>query len=98
MVECVAGRRQASNMFTAEQRAHVRQRILALAQSDPRVTAGALTGSMAFGGGDRWSDIDVAFGIASGIRPEAVLADWTAVFAREWGRSEERRVGKECRS
>ena len=72
-------------MFTAEQRAHVRQRILALAQSDPRVTAGALTGSMAFGGGDRWSDIDVAFGIAKGITPEAVLDDWTAVFAREWG-------------
>jgi predicted nucleotidyltransferase len=72
-------------MFTAEQRDHVRQRVLALAQADPRVTAGALTGSMAFGGGDRWSDIDVAFGIAQDIPPEAVLDDWTAVFAREWG-------------
>ena len=72
-------------MFTAEQRDHVRQRVLALAQSDLRVTAGALTGSMAFGGGDRWSDIDVAFGIAEGITPETVLEDWTAVFAREWG-------------
>src|SRR5438270_13266306 len=72
-------------MFTAEQRDHVRQRVLALAQSDTRVTAGALTSSMAFGGGDRWSDIDVAFGIAEGITPEAVLDDWTAVFAREWG-------------
>jgi hypothetical protein len=72
-------------MFTVEQRDQVRQRVLALAQSDPRVTAGALTGSMAFGGGDQWSDIDVAFGIAVGIPPEAVLDDWTAVFAREWG-------------
>jgi hypothetical protein len=72
-------------MFTAEQRDHVRQRVLALAQSDPRVTAGALTGSMAFGGGDRWSDIDVAFGIAEGITPEAVLDDWTQVVAGEWG-------------
>src|SRR5438105_13608124 len=72
-------------MFTAEQRDHVRQRILALAQSDPRVTAGALTGSMAFEGGDRWSDIDVAFGIAEGITPAAVLDDWTHVLAREWG-------------
>jgi len=53
-------------MFTAEQRDHVRQRILELAKTDPRVTAGAFTGSMAFGGGDRWSDIDVAFGIAEG--------------------------------
>ena len=72
-------------MFTAEQGDHVRQHVLELAQSDPRVTAGALTGSMAFGGGDRWSDIDVAFGIAEGITPEAVLDDWTHVFAREWG-------------
>src|SRR6266699_1967816 len=85
MVGFVAGRRKELTMFTAEQRDHVRQRVLALAQSDPRVTAGALTGSMAFGGGDRWSDIDVAFGIAEGITPEAVLDDWTAVFAREWG-------------
>jgi len=72
-------------MFTAEQREQVRQRVLELAQSDPRVIAGALTGSMAFGGGDEWSDIDVAFGIAEGITPEAVLDDWTHVLAREWG-------------
>lgn len=72
-------------MFTAEQREQVRQRILEVARADPRVIAGALTGSMAFGGGDRWSDVDVAFGIAEGITPEAVLDDWTAVLAREWG-------------
>src|SRR6266567_5576100 len=85
MVGCVAGRRKELIMFTAKQRDHVRQRVLALARSDLRVTAGALTGSLALGGGDRWSDIDVAFGIAAGITPEAVLDDWTAVFAREWG-------------
>src|SRR5436305_13454829 len=84
MVVCVAGRRKEFTMFTAEQRDHVRQRVLALAQSDPRAIAGALTGSMAFGGGDRWSDIDVAFGIAEGITPEAVLEDWTQVLACEW--------------
>jgi hypothetical protein len=72
-------------MFTAEQREQVRQRILEVAKTDPRIIAGALSGSMALGGGDRWSDIDVAFGIAEGITPEAVLDDWTAVLAREWG-------------
>jgi hypothetical protein len=72
-------------MFTAEQRDHVRQRVLEVAQSDPRVIAGALTGSMAFGGGDRWSDINVAFGIAEGITLEAVLDDWTHLFEQEWG-------------
>ncbi len=72
-------------MFTAEQRDQVRQRVLALAQSDPRVIAGAFTGSLAFGNGDEWSDIDVAFGIAEGIPPEAILEDWTQVLVREWG-------------
>src|SRR5437870_12840342 len=85
MVGCVAGRRKELTMFTAEQRDHVRQRVLALAQSDPRVIAGALTGSMAFGGGDRWSDIDVAFGMAAGITPEAILRHWTQLLGREWG-------------
>ncbi len=72
-------------MFTAEYRDQVRHRLLELAQADPRVTAGALTGSMAFGGGDGWSDIDVAFGIDDGITPEAVLDDWMRVLDRELG-------------
>ncbi len=70
-------------MFTADIRDHVRQRVLELARADPRVTAGALTGSMAFEAGDTWSDIDVAFGVAGGITPEVVLDDWTQVFNRE---------------
>ena len=45
-------------MFTAEYRDQVRQRVLELARADSRVTAGALTGSMATGLGDEWSDID----------------------------------------
>ena len=70
-------------MFTAEQRNDVRNRVLELARADPRVTAGALTGSTAFGGGDGWSDIDVAFGIADGTSLEVVLDDWTQVLDRE---------------
>src|SRR5919201_3239412 len=71
-------------MFTAEHRDQVRARVLDLARTDPRVTAGALTGSTAVGAEDEWSDIDVAFGIADGISPEAVLQDWTAVLDREF--------------
>ena len=78
-------RRQGDNMFNAEYRDQVRHLVLELARADPRVTAGALTGSMALGGGDGWSDIDVAFGIASGITPEAVLDDWMRVLDRELG-------------
>lgn len=72
-------------MFTAEHRDQVRERVLELARTDPRVTAGARTGSTALGAGDAWSDIDVAFGIADGSSPEAVLQDWTAVLDREFG-------------
>ncbi|HYO48376.1 MAG TPA: hypothetical protein VEW94_00885 [Chloroflexia bacterium] len=72
-------------MFTTEQRDYVRDRVLDLARRDPRVTAGALTGSTAVGAEDEWSDVDVAFGIADGITPEAVLDDWTEVLSRELG-------------
>lgn len=72
-------------MFTAEQRDYVRERVLDLARSDPRVTAGALTGSMAVGAEDEWSDVDVAFGITDGITPEALLDDWTEALFRELG-------------
>lgn len=71
-------------MFTTEHRDYVRHRVIELARADPRVTAAALTGSTAFGAGDEWSDIDVAFGIADGITSEAVLHDWTQVLDREF--------------
>jgi predicted nucleotidyltransferase len=58
-------------MFTAEHRDHVRARVLDLARTDPRVTAGALTGSTAVGAEDAWSDIDVAFEIADGSQTAA---------------------------
>src|SRR2546423_1111033 len=77
----MTARRQEAHMFTTEYRDHVRARVLDLVRTDPRVTAGALTGSTAVGAQDAWSDIDVAFGIAHGIIPAAVLHDWTAVLA-----------------
>ena len=71
-------------MFTTEQRDQGRHRVLELAKADLRVKGGAFTGSMAFGGGDRWSDIDVAFGITDGVSLEKVLQDWTQVLDREF--------------
>lgn len=72
-------------MFTTEFRDYVRHRVLELARADPRVTGGALTGSTALGPGDKWSDVDVAFGIADGNRLEAVLDDWTRALDQEFG-------------
>ena len=72
-------------MFTPDERDHVRDRIIEMAKSDRRVTAGALIGSTAAGLGDNWSDIDITFGIADGTSLTAVLDDWTTWFDRELG-------------
>ncbi|HEX8228765.1 MAG TPA: hypothetical protein VF826_05550 [Chloroflexia bacterium] len=72
-------------MFTIEQRDHLRNYILDIARADPRVSAGALTGSMAVDAVDERSDIDVAFGLAQGTSLEDVLDDWTEALDREFG-------------
>jgi hypothetical protein len=72
-------------MFTVQDRDRVRDRILAMARSDARVVAGAIVGSLAMGGGDRWSDLDLTFGVAPGASTAEVLHDWTGVLERECG-------------
>lgn len=72
-------------MFKVEQRDYLRDYILDIARADPRVTAGALTGSMAHDAVDERSDVDVAFGIADGTTLVAVLDDWTEALDREFG-------------
>ena len=72
-------------MFTTEERDLVRDRIIEMARSDPRVTAGALIGSTAAGLGDKWSDIDITFGIEDGNNLQGVLDDWTKWFNSELG-------------
>ena len=65
-------------MFTPDERIRLRGAILAAAREDLRITGGALTGSAASGTEDRWSDIDLAFGLKAGTDMQAVLADWSA--------------------
>ena len=72
-------------MFTTEQRDHLRDYIISMAQNDPRVTAGALTGSIAADAGDERSDIDIAFGVTEGTSLEAILDDWMEALDREFG-------------
>jgi hypothetical protein len=52
--------------------------LLAQARQDRRIASGAITGSAASGREDDWSDIDLAFGIATGASLMQVLSDWTA--------------------
>jgi hypothetical protein len=72
-------------VFTPEERESVRERVFELARADARVSGGALTGSAVAGTGDRWSDVDTSFGLADGVDPETVLADWTAELERDPG-------------
>jgi hypothetical protein len=72
-------------MFTVEQRDRIRDQILAMAHADPRIVAGAMIGSIAHGPGDRWSDLDLGFGVADCATLADVLADWTPRLEREWG-------------
>lgn len=71
-------------MFGAKDRDAVRNRVLQLASSDPRVVAGAVVGSLAFGGGDRWSDLDLTFAVAEGVPVADVLSDWTRSVVTEF--------------
>jgi hypothetical protein len=67
-------------MFTVAERDAVRERVLRLANDDPRVVAGALVGSLAAGSGDAYSDIDMTFAVSDDVPVAAVLDDWTRRF------------------
>ena len=62
-------------VFTVEYRDRVRDRLLEMAHRDARVVAGAAVGALAAGSGDRWSDLDLTFGLADGVSADSVLAD-----------------------
>ena len=70
-------------MFTVDQRDALRARMLRLADEDERVVAGAAVGSLAVGGGDRFSDLDLTFGIADRVPVADVLEDWTRTLTEE---------------
>jgi hypothetical protein len=64
-------------VFTVEQRDALREHVLLLAQEDEHVVAGAAVGSLAVDAGDRFSDLDLTFGIADHAPVADVLDDWT---------------------
>ena len=65
-------------MFTSEERACLRSDLLEYAASDSRISGAAITGSAAAEREDRWSDIDLAFGVADADELPRVLSEWTA--------------------
>jgi len=65
-------------MFTPDERSRLRTEMLEDAANDGRISAAAITGSAAASREDRWSDIDLAFGIGNAAELPNVLSDWTA--------------------
>jgi hypothetical protein len=70
-------------VFTAQQRDALLERVLRLADEDERVVAGALVGSLAVEAGDRFSDVDLTFGVADTAQVAHVLDDWTRTLTRD---------------
>ena len=65
-------------MFSIRDRNLLREHVLQLDESDSRVVAGAVVGSLALSDGDRWSDLDLTFSVADHYSILDVLEDWTS--------------------
>jgi hypothetical protein len=72
-------------VYTIEERERLREMLVVTARADQRISGAATTGSAALGEDDRWSDIDLAFGIADPARLRDVLTDWTDLMYRDHG-------------
>jgi len=70
-------------MFTPTERESLRSELIELARSDSRITGGAITGSAAIGHEDRWSDIDLAFGVREAPDIPGTLADFSERMYRD---------------
>ena len=72
-------------VYTPGERDRLRTDLVARARADPRISGVALTGSASVGREDRWSDIDLAFGVADPTEIPGTLADWTAAMYERHG-------------
>jgi len=70
-------------VFTIERRNAVSEHVIRLARQDERVVAAAVVGSLAFDDGDRFSDVDLTFGIVDHIPIVGVLDDWTQTLVAD---------------
>ncbi|HEY7293242.1 MAG TPA: hypothetical protein VH583_25630 [Vicinamibacterales bacterium] len=71
-------------MFSQQDRDRAYEHVLAWATSDPRVVAGAVVGSLADHPGDRFSDLDLSFGVRDDVPVVHVLEDWSMRLRNEF--------------
>ncbi|NOS86574.1 MAG: hypothetical protein HOP31_15675 [Ignavibacteria bacterium] len=71
-------------MFTIQYRQEVRQRLINNAKNDSRIVSAAIIGSYAHGKEDRWSDIDLTFGVAESTSISSMIDSWTDLISNEF--------------
>ena len=71
-------------MFSVEDRDRIRDLLVEKARADRLIVSAALVGSTV-AGGDRWSDLDLTFGVARGVPIESALERWTLDVVAEFG-------------
>lgn len=72
-------------MFASDWREQTRTELLNKAKSDSRITGGAITGSASVNQLDKWSDIDLAFGVTDSSELQATLEFYTEVMYTDYG-------------
>lgn len=72
-------------MYAEDDRAALRDALIAAALRDPRLSGVAVCGSMAVAGEDIWSDIDLVLAVADSSRLGEVLAGWTRLMVEDHG-------------
>jgi hypothetical protein len=68
-------------MFSTEERARIRDQLLARAEADDAIVGAAYTGSLGTGAGDRWSDTDLVLAVRGDLA--AALNRWTSWLYEE---------------
>lgn len=63
--------------FSPAYRDSVSAQVIEWATADQGIVSGAVVGSLATGPGDRWSDLDLTFGVTDGSSVPEVLENWT---------------------
>lgn len=71
--------------FTTTDRVNLSNRMLVIGESDARVTGAAYVGSAAVESQDAWSDVDITFGIKTGVALTDVLDEWVRILDAEFG-------------
>jgi hypothetical protein len=70
-------------VFSPEEREALRASLVERARKDPRISGAAITGSGSVGSLDRWSDIDLAFGVREDTDLRPALDDFTEYMRQE---------------